>query len=418
MKKLLAILIAFTSVIYAVSGQTVTSVANGNWYMPTTWDCACIPLPGYQINVNHEVILDNDFALSGGSITVGTNGVLRENTSGRYLVMNNGSITNNGKIMISRLGFYGGSFVNNDSCKFYSVFFSGADAENYGSITETDSLFVDAPLYNDGLISAYRMSTNDTLINNASLVATEFLNMSHFINDDNASFINYLNAGSCINNGQIYFMDFMNTAYFENYYLMHGLDDVTNAGYFYNDSLALVNIENDFSNVDTLAHSAYLENEGSWLVHNNFYNADTIYGINGLFCVGQSAANFGIMLGSFTFCVQPNGGPPDVDSGFISSTVVFNCSACNIGVETNRNTDAAVRVFPNPAADEIHFNIPVATTSADLIIYDLFGRQVMKAAFAAGNEIAVNCSRLKPGMYVFRIAVNETLLSGTFILKR
>lgn len=417
MKKIIATLLMIT-VSAGLYSQTATSVANGNWYMPTTWDCMCIPLSTTAVTVNHDVVLDNDFLLNGGSITVGNNGVLRENAPGRYLVMNSGVITNNGSMQISRVGFYGGSFENNDTCMFYSVFFSGAQAENYGSISQADSLFISAPLDNYGVVSAYRITNSDSLYNNNSFQATEFLNLSWFINDDEAVFTNFLNAGYSENNGEIIFGDLMNTGNFENYNLMSGSDDMTNVGYFYNDVPASMDIANDFSNLDTASHAAYLENEGLWSVGKNFYNRDTIYGTSGLFCIGQTANNAGQMLGSFNFCDLPNSGPPDVNTGHIDLTITFNClGVCTPGIQNHKPGMVRTNVFPIPATTELYVEVSGMSEPGTLQIFDITGRQAGELSLPGDGVWQYSGKLPETGLYFYRINTPGTNAGGKIVIE-
>ena len=44
----IAFMIVAMLIVSIAQSQTVTSVANGNFLMPTTWDCGCIPSPVRQ----------------------------------------------------------------------------------------------------------------------------------------------------------------------------------------------------------------------------------------------------------------------------------------------------------------------------------------------------------------------------------
>ncbi|HNW70751.1 MAG TPA: T9SS type A sorting domain-containing protein [Bacteroidales bacterium] len=419
MKKTLLFLAALFFVAAIGKSQTATSVANGNWYMPTTWDCMCIPTAAYTVNVNHDVVLDNDFALNGGTINIASSGVLRENTSGRYLVMNTGSITNNGKMKISRVGFYGGNFVNNDSCLFYSVFFSGAETQNFGTITGADSLFIQADFYNadSAVVDAFRVTVNDTLENNGQLAVSELLNLSVFINEGLADFINFYSANYSRNSSQLNFTDFTNEGGFDNYGAIYGTSNFHNIGHFYNDTVAVFTVGNDFSNVDTINQLAYYNNNGHVGVLGNLYNGDTIAGTNtGSFCISEASTNDGVMLGTFNFYDQSNGGPPALDNGYISPTVTFYAYPCVPAVGTIDNSPW-LSVYPNPAADMVNFEFSEVPSNAIITITDGLGNIIFSQSVSGQQRIIFTKGKIPAGLYIYTVNSDGQMLAGKILLQ-
>jgi len=397
--------------------QTATSVANGNWYMPTTWDCMCIPSPAYTINVNHNVVLDNDFALNGGTINIGPNGILRENITGRYLVMNTGSITNNGKMKISRVGFYGGSFVNNDSCLFYSVFFSGAEAQNFGTITETDSLFIQSDFNNNtgAVVDAWRVTVNDTLENNGQLTVSELLNLSVFTNNGVANLINFYSSNYSRNASQLNFTDFTNEGNFDNFGSIHGNSNFHNIGHFFIDNSANFSLDNDFSNVDSTNHLAYFNNNGTVFIGGNFFNRDTVTGNGGSFCIAQASTNAGVMLGTFNFYDQ-TGGPVDLNTGIISPTITFNVYVCFYGIG-NMNNPSQLSVYPNPAADMVNFEFSVIPSEAVITITDLLGNIIFSQPVSGEQKVIFTKGETPAGMYIYRVISDGQTVVGKILLQ-
>jgi len=140
MKKVLLACTLFILFTINIFGQTATSVANGDWTMPTTWDCMCVPLNNYTITINHNVILNTDYAITGGSLTIGTNGILSDNAPLRQFAINNVTTINNGKISIDRIAFYGGTITNNDSITNMNALYMDAEMINNGVINDIDSL--------------------------------------------------------------------------------------------------------------------------------------------------------------------------------------------------------------------------------------------------------------------------------------
>jgi len=418
MKKTLLFIVALAFVASIGKSQTATSVANGNWYMPTTWDCMCIPTAAYTVNVNHDVVLDNDFALSGGTINIGANGILRENIIGRYLVMNTGSITNNGKMKISRVGFYGGSFVNNDSCLFYSVFFSGAEAQNFGTITETDSLFIQSDFNNNtgGVVEAWRVTVNDTLENNGQLTVSELMNLSVFDNNGVADLINFYSSNYSRNGSQLNFTDFTNEGSFDNFGYIHGNSNFHNIGHFFNDNSSSFILDNDFSNVDSTNHLAYFNNNGSVFIGGNFFNGDTVAGNGGNFCIAQASTNAGVMLGTFNFYDESNGGPPTLNTGTISPTVTYYAYPCVPGFG-NIDNPSQLSVYPNPTADMVNFEFSVIPSEAIITITDLLGNIVFSQSVSGQQKVIFTKGETPAGMYLYRVISDGQMVVGKILLQ-
>lgn len=418
MKKTLLFLVAIFFVVTIGNSQTATSVANGNWYMPTTWDCMCIPTAAYTVNVNHDVVLDNDFALSGGTINIGSNGVLRENVTGRYLVMNTGSITNNGKMKISRVGFYGGSFVNNDSCLFYSVFFSGAEAQNFGTITEVDSLFIQADFSNgdSAVVDAFRVTVNDTLENLGQLTVSELMNLSVFNNNGVADLINFYSANYTTNANQLNFTDFTNDGSFDNNASISGTSNFHNIGHFKNHNGAGFELGNDFSNVDSTNHLAYFINDGIVFIGGNFFNRDTVAGNGGSFCVSEASTNAGVMLGSFNFYDFSNAGPPALNTGTISPSVTYYAYPCVPGVGTVENAHN-LTVYPNPAADMVNFEFSEIPSEAVITITDVLGSIIFSQAVSGQQNIIFKKGNTPAGLYIYRVIFDGQTVTGKILFQ-
>jgi hypothetical protein len=419
MKKTLLFILSLAFIVTIGKSQTATSVANGNWYMPTTWDCMCIPTAAYTVNVNHNVVLDNDFALNGGTINIGSNGVLRENITGRYLVMNTGSITNNGKMKISRVGFYGGSFMNNDSCLFYSVFFSGAEAQNFGTITYVDSLFIQADFNNNagGVVEAWRVTVNDTLENNGQLHVSDLLNLSAFTNNGDAEIINFYSSNYSRNTSQLKFTDFTNEGSFDNFGSIQGNSNFHNIGRFNNDAVANFETGNDFSNVDTIHHLAYFNNDGHVVVQGNFYNGDTIAGNNsGSFCISEASTNDGVMIGTFNFYDLSNGGPPALNNGTTSPSVTYYAYPCVPSVG-NIDNPPQLSVYPNPTADILNFEFSVIPSNAVITITDLLGNIIFSQSVSGQQKVIFTKGETPAGMYIYRVISDGQTVVGKILLQ-
>ncbi|MEI6124392.1 MAG: T9SS type A sorting domain-containing protein [Bacteroidota bacterium] len=421
MKKCLLVLSIVFCFAIRSNGQAITSVANGNWYNPTTWSCTCLPSPTDSIIVNHTVVLDNNFALNGGSITVGTNGVLKENTPGRYLVMNAGYIENKGKIKISRVGFFGGEFNNLDSCLFYSVFYSGAYVTNQGSISGIDSLFIDAYFFNDasGIVTASETTVNDTLYNIGQLNFIDMWNTGVFYNYNITRVYNLLSTNIGENDEELTYYNFSNTGEFENYGFMQGYIDASNFGYLLNDETATFVVENNFMNADTAAHLALLENEGEVYVGGNFYNLDTITGINGRICVKMASTNAGAMNGSFDFCDLSGSGHPDlmVGAATISPDITFCTYPCVEGTTSPVDPGNALSVYPNPTTNQLFFEFSDNVSNTQIVVTDVLGNVVFNQSGIQGKLITFTKGNLPAGFYFYLIKSDKQQFAGKIILQ-
>lgn len=419
MRKFVLTILLFAFTALSSFGQSASSVQNGNWFSPTTWDCTCIPTGNYHITINHQVLLNLDFGLNGGSITIDSNGKLIENVSGRYLVMNSGNIENNGKMKISRLGFFDGEFVNNDSCIVNSVFYSSADVYNFDLITGADSLYINSFFLNDigAAIDVNQMTVADTLENYGHIEAVDLLNTDFFYNEGIIAINNFLNMDYFENEGVCGFYNFRNEGETENYSYMLGTD-MSNSGYLYIDSVAIVETDNNFSNADTANQMAYLEIEGQLSVLANFLNADTIYGVNGKICVQGVSSNTGEMLGYFDFCDVTGSGPPDFNTGFINSGI-SNCQGpvCFNSREENLQEKTLINVFPNPAIESIYFNISGNTEKTVLEIYDVFGRQVFKRAYNEKEIPQIHRNNFGEGVFIYKLMIEQNVFTGKIVFE-
>lgn len=82
--------------------------------------------------------------------------------------------------------------------------------------------------------------------------------------------------------------------------------------------------------------------------------------------------------------------------------------ALNIPTGIEETATAPVRIYPNPAADELHIDLPQTVRNGTVIITDLSGRQVMKTTLNGQNPIQV--SDLRPGVYFLELFDENTLV--------
>ncbi|MCC6400181.1 MAG: hypothetical protein IT227_05405 [Flavobacteriales bacterium] len=162
---------------------TVSSVVDGDWTAPSTWDCGCVPQNGDTVVVQHAVALPMDVVHWGGAIRITTSGALIG--SGPSGFWSNAPFTNAGQVSVHRLVLPEGNAWTD------SILNSGTIAttrmavrrrgRNTGVITAIDSLVFDhcsfhneatissrvtwvrdSLLWNDGLFISYRLIVDST----------------------------------------------------------------------------------------------------------------------------------------------------------------------------------------------------------------------------------------------------------------
>ena len=182
MKNLITFIIgcAITSSLFAQ-----TSVQDGNWTDPSTWDCNCVPIPylsALDIVVNHVVVanfydpinsLDGRTFFSGGSLTIGANGTLQQMGEGD-LYLENATTIVDGILDMRRVAVVQGSAIYN------------------GIVQNCDSLWSDScNVINNGTITAYDHQVYDagTMTNNGTINITNNMN----IQGEYIKFYNWIN---------------------------------------------------------------------------------------------------------------------------------------------------------------------------------------------------------------------------------
>lgn len=120
----------------------------------------------------------------------------------------------------------------------------------------------------------------------------------------------------------------------------------------------------------------------------------------------------------------------DIISGSLlsSDTIATNVlvaletmTACPCPVTTDIPETSAhpVSVYPNPATDYVRMELDPATADrqAEVILYDVAGREVSRTAFT-GHTVIVDISSLAPAMYTYAITSEESLLHRGTVLRQ
>lgn len=143
MKKLLLAAIILPTLLFA---QTKTSVSNGAFYNPLTWDCICLPASGDNVVINHDLTMNTSIYYTAGSITINASGSLVESGGDRDLwVDGSGRFINHGDVSVR-----------------YIVNSQWAYLENTGNFNNIDSMLTQGVVNNSGVIGVYDFLNDQT----------------------------------------------------------------------------------------------------------------------------------------------------------------------------------------------------------------------------------------------------------------
>lgn len=378
---LIASLISLTGI-----SQSATSIANGNWMNPFTWDCTCVPLPGYNVTINHNVALDTGLYIPSGSVIINSGASLTGNNPQRDIWLNGGSFSNSGTLGTIRYFLVQtGSFANSGSLSVGS-FDSYVNFTNTGTFQNIDSMRTAATVINNGnLLNIDSIMTTGTFTNNGIGTFNQFTNTGQFTNNNNISFVDFTNLGT-----------------FTNADTLTGLNSAWNAETFYNLSSAYISLNNSFLNGDSLQLDAVFDNNGRMVVNDSWYNSDTIKGTTGSFQVADTSINWGWMQQTFDFCdLTPPASPPYIDYNF--GTISSGITWCLYN-SVSELSKMEVTFFPNPASNRIMFETG-DMKDYEIKIYSQDG-QLVKKSF---NQKQIDISEVPAGLYFVQLVSEEMI---------
>lgn len=397
MKKIFTFLIT-SAVLSGVQAQTRTTVQNGNATNPLTWDCTCIPVPGNDIVINHQLTLDTDFAYTSGSVTVNSGAAINGNSPQRILGVGGGTFTNNGSVTVANMYHSAGTFNNNGTMNVSNSFASDqtAQTQNNGSVTITDTLYINtnAKFTNSGTLNAPVTASAGHLHNEGNFTGTDIWATGMTMHVTGSfSISNLYNSGSFSTSAPASISnDLWNS---ENATIGHDLT-----------------IGHSLYNGDTTGGPANFTNNGLISVVQDFVNSKTVAG-TGKFCIGQSTTNSGAINGTLDFCDQ-TGGAIDFNSGTVAGTVTFCATSCNLGV-TEQSKDN-ITVYPNPFNNQ--FTIKTGRAGAYRVqLVNAIGQIMLDQAFNS-DQIRLDATYLPEGIYFYRLVTDTSLVSTGRLIKR
>lgn len=95
-----------------------------------------------------------------------------------------------------------------------------------------------------------------------------------------------------------------------------------------------------------------------------------------------------------------------------SLAVTVNFATC-LGIDDNKITNFYIR--PNPVKDVINLDFNTTNNKSTVVIYNAFGSLIYKKEFYQKNNIAINISNLKTGIYFINTKVDTSISTKKFI---
>ncbi|MEO8762152.1 MAG: T9SS type A sorting domain-containing protein [Bacteroidia bacterium] len=385
MKKTITFLLVLASIQNAFS-QTATSVQNGTWLNPTTWDCNCIPVMNYSVTINNNVTLNTSMSFTSATsgITINNGGSLLQDNGTRDILINGGSFTNNG--IFNTRYFYTQSSSNtgmNAGTMTLSAFTNSVVFENHGNII-VDSLTNTSMFTNYGLLKVDSLTNTSTgEMENRGFLSTKWsTNDGNFINEKHMDGIAHTNYGSFLNSDSLL--------------LSQGL---WNANVFYN-QIGYIHLGGGFYNYNHNTHTAVFDNVGQVIVLDSWYNTDTVKGSAGSFTVQDSSVNSGYMKDDFYFCdyspINTNQ-VVDYNTGSISSQI----TSCNL-TDIEKYNQADFHFYPNPTNQILNIDCSALNETTEFQITDALGNSV-KQFKIYNSQSKIDVADLNSGIYFIRI---------------
>lgn len=426
------------SLSWHAQAQTRTSVANGLFYFPTTWDCMCIPSPhtGESIVINHAVTLNNAIGVYGGSLTINSSGSLTQDATPRDMHMNNGTLVNHGSLTIDRLWAQNGSFDNQGTATI-RTFANEDDLNNDGITNVADSMYNDGILTN-GASAVMNVSTfynNNMLTNSGQILNVDSMtnsgtftnaigavievdsatNTGTFDNSGHFDVWALTNTGTWDNFGLLDFVDMANLGVFNNHSSIVGTGRFGNFTDFYNLAGASMVVGISFINADQYPPQpngtvAIFSNTGTVTVGDSWYNFAVIQGdAPGSFSVQDSTVNYGTLTGSFDLCdlTPTTGTPPIIDFNF--GIVDPGITYCLLVSTLEPEQDKAFTIYPNPTQGQVTVSVPSSIGQVcRILMTDAVGRSVFDRTLTWNGNTVLQLPDLASGFYTMRLETNGT----------
>lgn len=368
-----------------IAQQNIASVNDGNATNPFTWDCTCIPTPDDNVTINNDVIMNSDWIVnSGGSITVSSGASFIQDNNYRTILFDGGGsmFTNYGEAEFTNFSFSNGAEGHNhNNLSLDTALYVGAGSMfmNHGLTQNVDSTYIEGMFMNEGTFS-YGDFLNDGMVTN-----TGYMNIDSLYN--NQGMINS-SAGSITAN------DFgtTGTVNITGSSFMVINNDLWNLGTINLEAGRDIRIGNDFLNASD-GDTALVVNNGLIEVGNDFSNVDTLRG-SGLFCISNASSNIGDVLGTLDICDNTGTSIFDINTGNIDATVTNCNSNCNVGV--TENIPVEINIYPNPVSSILNID---GVDEGYITIKDVMGKEV----YSSSVQAKIDVHDFRTGIYFITI---------------
>ncbi len=374
MKKISTALFLLLFLVTTYQATVKTSIIDGDWSNPATWNPSGIPFAEDTVIINSHVFADIN-------VDVGIN----------WLIINaNDSLTGD-----SIFGLHGNLKV--DGIVNLRVFVVGDGVTTInnglikGEIYATGNITYD----NMGVIESDSLNTSETPFDNNGLIDNNMLTTSGDFNNNN----NILVAGNFIQSGT-----FVNTTGS----FINAIQQLIVSGNFTNQIGGVMLTAN-------LTTSNMLINDGDITCDNWTNGGGTATGTTGKFCVAQCFINNASITGTVDVCDATPVFLCDFNLGTIAGTVTFcTVSPCatTVGLAENQSDDDFVSVYPNPSSGI--FNIDVKNNTFSVQVMDVAGKVVLKK----NNAHVIDLTHQNEGIYFLTIISGEKVVNQKVLVSR
>lgn len=381
MEKIYTIVIGLLLSPMLIAQQNITSVQDGNATNPFVWDCTCIPTPDDNITIAHDITMDVDWIVNnGGSITINGGATFIQDAQNRAILFDGSgsSFTNYGETELTNVAFTNGAEGHNHSSLALDTgLWIGPNSMfmNHG-LTNVDSTLIQGMFMNEGTYGQ-----GDFLNEGGTVMNTGFISVDSLYNNQGT-----INSSA----GNITTNDFAS----------NGLVNITGSSYMI--------INNDFLNAGTLnlaagrdirigsdflnasdADTAVIINDGLIEVGNDFSNIDTLRG-SGTICIANNSSNTGDVIGTLDICDNTGTSIFDLNTGNVDATVTNCNSGCSVSVDENEAIE--VSIYPNPVSKTLFVD---GVTADQLSIKDVMGKEVYRSTMTNSVDVL----HFKTGVY-------------------
>lgn len=381
----------------AFTQQTVTSVNSGLATNPFVWDCTCIPQTTDNIIVNHTIQMNLDWLVNGsGSITISNSGSLIEDAQHRGIIFDGGVVfTNHGTTEMTNFAFT-----------------NGAEAHNYGTLSLDTGLYVDqnSTFMNHGLVKDVDSTlTRGMFMNEGTYSQGDFLNEGMMTNTGYITADSLLNTGTLNTSaGNLTILDFGNTGELNvtgNSYITVN-DDFWNSGQLYVAAGRDIRVAHDMSNTHQ-SGTASINNDGLIEIGNDFSNLDTLRGA-GIFCIANNSLNTGDVKETLDICDNTSVSHFDMNTGTIEPSVTNCTSGCSVGVDKDLLSENEISIFPNPVSIKLNID---ASPNYNMILFDVMGNVILDQKV----QNSIDVSSLKTGVYFIKFTGGDLSKTLKFV---